>query len=383
MDAPTKNALLRYRVMANVVGVLLIVLILIGMPLKYLTPDGIRRPARSASGSRTYLGVAHGWLYMIFLVVAFLLARREKWDPAFTHHHAAVRHRPDPVVLGRAPGHRPGPRRRTGSPARLVTEPPMTDPRPHRVRPRRRRAAGRGRGGHAPRARSRPASHPDVILGTSVGALNGALVAADPGEGVVDRLLGLWESAAAARRCTATARSARSRRAVRTGTHLHSAGALRERLHQELGDRTFDELAVAFQCCAASIERAAEHWFTEGRVVDAVVACAAVPGLLRPASRRRRALPRRRHRELDPGRPRRRVRRGPDLRAPGRPGRPAAGAAAQARGRWPGSPSRSPGGTASTARWRRCPTTCPRTCCRPAAAVPATTSCCPTATSRR
>jgi NTE family protein len=70
---------------------------------------------------------------------------------------------------------------------------------------------------------------------------------------------------------------------VRTGTHLHSSRPLRERLAQELGDRTFDELAIEFQCCAASIERAAEHWFTEGKVVDAVVASAAVPGLLRPA----------------------------------------------------------------------------------------------------
>jgi NTE family protein len=72
-------------------------------------------------------------------------------------------------------------------------------------------------------------------------------------------------------------------RAMRTGTHLHSARPLRERLAQELGDRTFDDLVVEFQCCAASIERAAEHWFTRGRVVDAVVASAAVPGLLRPA----------------------------------------------------------------------------------------------------
>ena len=50
------------------------------------------------------------------------------------------------------------------------------------------------------------------------------------------------------------------------------AEPLRERLAQELGDLTFAELAVPFQCCAASIERAAEHWFTAGRVVDAVVA---------------------------------------------------------------------------------------------------------------
>ena len=124
---------------------------------------------------------------------------------------------------------------------------------------------------------------PDVILGTSVGALNGALVAADPGPGVIERLHGLWESAAAGKEVYGDGPVRQVRRAVRTGTHLHSARPLRERLEQELGDLTFDQLAIEFQCCAASIERAAEHWFTEGRVVDAVVASAAVPGLLRPA----------------------------------------------------------------------------------------------------
>jgi NTE family protein len=124
---------------------------------------------------------------------------------------------------------------------------------------------------------------PDVILGTSVGALNGALVAADPGPGVIDRLVGLWESAAGGKEVYGDGAMRQMTRAVRTGTHLHSARPLRTRLHQELGDLTFDELAVPFQCCAASIERAAEHWFTEGLVVEAVMASAAVPGLLRPA----------------------------------------------------------------------------------------------------
>jgi integral membrane protein len=32
----------------------------------------------------TYLGVAHGWLYMIFLFSAFLLSRRAGWDLPFT-----------------------------------------------------------------------------------------------------------------------------------------------------------------------------------------------------------------------------------------------------------------------------------------------------------
>lgn len=124
---------------------------------------------------------------------------------------------------------------------------------------------------------------PDLILGTSVGALNGALVAAHPGDDVIDRLVGLWESAVTNREVYGDGAVRQVTRAVRTGTHLHSARPLRERLHQELGDRTFADLAIELQVCAASIERAAEHWFTSGRVVDAVVASAAVPGLLRPA----------------------------------------------------------------------------------------------------
>ena len=78
-----KDALLRYRVMAYVVGVLLIMLVLVGVPLKYLTTEGTTAQ-QTGEWITTYLGIAHGWLYMIFLVMAFLLARRERWDPTFT-----------------------------------------------------------------------------------------------------------------------------------------------------------------------------------------------------------------------------------------------------------------------------------------------------------
>lgn len=124
---------------------------------------------------------------------------------------------------------------------------------------------------------------PDLVIGTSVGALNGALVAAEPDLGVVERLVGLWRSAAGGGEMYGDGPVRQVSRAVRTGTHLHSSRPLRDRLVTELGERTFPDLAVEFQCCAASIERAAEHWFTQGRVVDAVLASAAVPGLLRPA----------------------------------------------------------------------------------------------------
>jgi NTE family protein len=125
---------------------------------------------------------------------------------------------------------------------------------------------------------------PDLVLGTSIGAFNGALVARQPELAVVERLTDLWASVSTAREAGYGDRPLRTvRRAVKYGTHLWSAKPLRQRLEEELGDLTFEELPVVFQVCAANIERSAEHWFTSGRVVDAVVASAAVPGLLPPA----------------------------------------------------------------------------------------------------
>ncbi len=125
---------------------------------------------------------------------------------------------------------------------------------------------------------------PDLVLGTSIGAFNGALVASQPEPEVIGRLTELWASVSNAREAGYGDTPLRTvRRAMQSGTHLWSAEPLRQRLEEELGESTFEELPVTFQVCAASIERSAEHWFSTGRVVDAVVASAAVPGLLPPA----------------------------------------------------------------------------------------------------
>ena len=82
--------LLAYRVMATIVGVLLVVLCLIGLPLHWAhLVDPSWFPVGSdgeqlGDAISQYLGVAHGWLYMIFLVVAFTLSRRAAWDLPFT-----------------------------------------------------------------------------------------------------------------------------------------------------------------------------------------------------------------------------------------------------------------------------------------------------------
>jgi NTE family protein len=124
---------------------------------------------------------------------------------------------------------------------------------------------------------------PDLVLGTSVGAINGAVLAACPAAEVADRLDALWRSPEAAS-VFAAGTVARLRELARTRTAAHSASPLRRALVAQLGDRRIEDLPVPFQCCAARIEDAAEHWFDGGRVVDAVLASSAVPGLL-PAVR--------------------------------------------------------------------------------------------------
>lgn len=67
--------------MANVVGILLVPLVL-GFLGKLATDQGT---LINDIGEKTeILGVLHGWLYMIFLIMAALLARAAKWSIPFT-----------------------------------------------------------------------------------------------------------------------------------------------------------------------------------------------------------------------------------------------------------------------------------------------------------
>jgi NTE family protein len=122
---------------------------------------------------------------------------------------------------------------------------------------------------------------PDLILGTSVGAINGALFAADPTLAGVDRLRALWQSSELSELTTAAVLR-RISTLARSGTHLESLDSARARLARALPVERIEDLAVRFQCVAASIERAAEHWFSEGQLVDVVLASCAVPGILPP-----------------------------------------------------------------------------------------------------
>ena len=66
-----RNALIRYRIMAYTVGVLLVVLMCVGVPLKYFGDNDT---------VVTWTAIPHGWLYMLLLITAFDLGRRARWS---------------------------------------------------------------------------------------------------------------------------------------------------------------------------------------------------------------------------------------------------------------------------------------------------------------
>ncbi|HEY2166615.1 MAG TPA: patatin-like phospholipase family protein [Jatrophihabitantaceae bacterium] len=124
---------------------------------------------------------------------------------------------------------------------------------------------------------------PDLVVGASVGAVNGAMIATGLSTASVQVLRELWSSFSEAG-VFADSVMSQAARLARHRTHLQSAEPLRQLIRQRLPVQRFEELPIHFECVAASIERSAAHWFSEGSLADAVVASCAVPGLF-PAQR--------------------------------------------------------------------------------------------------
>ncbi len=122
---------------------------------------------------------------------------------------------------------------------------------------------------------------PDLVLGTSIGALNGSVIADDPGPGGVERLSGFWEKVSGAELFRGGLRRYRNMATLRPAIHdTAEMRALLERLHG--ATKRIEDLVIPFQCVAASIERAAERWFSSGPLVKALLASSAVPALFPP-----------------------------------------------------------------------------------------------------
>ncbi|MFE9370367.1 patatin-like phospholipase family protein [Streptomyces sp. NPDC006711] len=123
---------------------------------------------------------------------------------------------------------------------------------------------------------------PDLVFGTSVGSLQGALLASNPTLSVCDQLTDLWRELLG-KRVMSVRPGGLLVNAFRRHPALAPMDALREVVRAHLGDGTrIEDLALPYQCVAASIERAAARYFDSGPLLPAVLASCAVPGLWPP-----------------------------------------------------------------------------------------------------
>lgn len=123
---------------------------------------------------------------------------------------------------------------------------------------------------------------PDLILGTSIGAFNGSVIAAEPGEPGVKRLESAWTELEGSDLFSGGMFD-RVKAVATLQPAMHSSHQLRSLLETVHHPETLiEDLEVRFECVAASIERAAEHWFNEGPLIDALMATSAVPVLFPP-----------------------------------------------------------------------------------------------------
>jgi NTE family protein len=122
---------------------------------------------------------------------------------------------------------------------------------------------------------------PGIVAGTSVGSLNGAVVALDP-KGAANRLSHLWA------RLTRGdvfpgGLLAQARTLQRTKTHLFPSTGLTAVMTHFLGaDITFADLTLPFAAVAMDIATARPHVLREGPLLPALLASAAIPGIFPP-----------------------------------------------------------------------------------------------------
>jgi NTE family protein len=130
---------------------------------------------------------------------------------------------------------------------------------------------------------------PDLVTGTSVGSVNGSLLALDPGH-AADRLASLWAGMTRAR-VFPGGPIAQLRTLRRERTYLFPNTGLVDVLVEGLGGvRDFAELSLPFGAVAVDAVTGLPVLMTSGDLVPAILASAAIPGIYPPVRREDKVL---------------------------------------------------------------------------------------------
>ena len=122
---------------------------------------------------------------------------------------------------------------------------------------------------------------PDLVIGVSAGALNGAAIAYDPTTGAAEQLATIWQGL----RREYIFRGSRHERAwhvLRGHPNLYRSDGLVDLVNRFLPVNNLSELSTPFEACTVNIDDARLDFHSTGDPRKVLVASASLPGMFRP-----------------------------------------------------------------------------------------------------
>ena len=119
---------------------------------------------------------------------------------------------------------------------------------------------------------------PDLLVGCSVGAINGAGLADDPTREGVAHMEKVWRELEG-ENLMPSGWLPNAVALARRGEAIHDHQGLRSMAEDSLRSTTFEDLQVPFQCVATDVAGVREVWFSSGPLVVALLASAALPAV--------------------------------------------------------------------------------------------------------
>jgi NTE family protein len=130
---------------------------------------------------------------------------------------------------------------------------------------------------------------PDVVIGTSAGALSGSAVAADPTLSGIDHLASVW-SALRTEHIFPGGRLGRAWSLLSGGDHLYSNQGLAGLIDRMAPASRFDQLVVPLRVICTDLATGEEVVIASGPLKPALLASAALPGSFPPVTHDHRTL---------------------------------------------------------------------------------------------
>ena len=124
--------------------------------------------------------------------------------------------------------------------------------------------------------------YPDAVVGSSVGALNGAFFAQHPCLAQVDRLARIWLGLTR-RDVFGGSRTATLGRVVARRDHIYPPAALRALIGRFCRLTRLEEAIVPVHVVTTDLDHGVARWWSAGPALDILYATACLPGLFPPA----------------------------------------------------------------------------------------------------